>query len=121
MYEHYEELFDTPGLRLVFDINSLCKRIGGATSDFKIGVAHDAVKRRMGYIDHKGQEVPGLKRGFRVMLVSPVQDNFEASEMEEHLLKMYKSHKHCLNVARGGAGVSGEELTEPYFVYVCFK
>ena len=55
------------------------------------------------------------------MVVSPVEDNFAASEWETKLVDTYKSHKRCLNVARGGAGVSGEELTEPYFVYGCFK
>ena len=120
-YELYDQLFSTPGLKLVFDISSLWKRIGDATSDFKIGVAHCPVKRWEGYIDHKGQPVPPLRRDFKFMLVSPVEDNFEASVWEEDSLEKWKSHKHCLNVARSGAGVSGSELAEPYFVYVCFK
>lgn len=108
-------------MRLHFDINTLHKFIGGTTAYFKIGVAHCAVKRWEGYTNHRNEKVEALRRSFKQMVVSPVEDNFAASEWETKLLDTYKSHKHCLNVARGGAGVSGEELTEPYFVYVCFK
>ena len=117
----YDELFNTPGLKLHFDINTLSKYIGGATSGFKIGVARCAVKTWVGYKNHRREEVEGLRRSFKCMCVSPVEDNFAASEWETRLLDTFKSHKQCLNVAPGGAGVSGEELTEPYFVYVCFK
>ena len=120
-YEAYDELFRTPGMKLIFDVKSLTGFIRGSTSDFKIGVAHDCVKRWMGYINHKGEEVPALKRDFKKMVVSPVEDNCSASKWEDQLIKSYKSHPMCLNIARGGAVVSGEELTEPYFVYVCFK
>ena len=120
-YEAYDMLFSTPGLRLHLDINTLSRHIGGATTQFKIGVAHCAVKRWVGYINHKGAEVEALKRSFKRMVASPVEDNFAASEWETRLLDTFKSHKQCLNVAPGGAGVSGEELTEPYFVYVCSK
>ena len=84
-------------------------------------MSHDATKRWLGYIDNKGNELPPLKRDFAVMHVVVVADNFEASQMEEDLMKSYKHHKHCLNNSRGGAGVSSSEHTEPYFVYVCFK
>ena len=102
-------------------MKSLSGYIRGNTGDFKIGVAHDCVKRWMGYINHKGEEVLALKRDFKKMIVSPVQDNYEASEWETQLINSWKSHPRCLNIAPGGAGVSGQELTEPYFVYVCFK
>ena len=108
-------------MQLHFDIDTLSKYIGGATAQFKIGVAHCAVKRWVGYINHKGEEVEALKRSFKRMVASPVEDNYAASERETKLVNSYRSHQLCLNVAPGGAGVSGQELTEPYFVYVCFK
>ena len=120
-YENTDELLSFPGVCVHTKLSNLVDKIASTRKPFKIGVAHDALKRWCGYTDRNGKHVPALRRDFQVMHVSVQKDNHAAAQVEIDLISNFKHHSLCLNVAKGGDNVNLQETTEPYFVYVAFK
>ena len=116
-----DELLTHPGITVYLDRQQLEKQIRAAKSSFKIGAAHDALQRWIGYYDNNGKWVPALKRDFRFLAVVVVEDNFAASSLEEELITAWKTNKFCMNNTSGGEGVSHQVRSVPYFVYVAFQ
>ena len=120
-YDSAEDLLNFPGVVVHPSLDKLSIQIRASTKPFKIGVAHDALKRWCGYKDRNGKEVPALRRGFKVMRVAVLVDNFEASDAERALISTWKHSPLCLNATKGGENINMEENTSPYFIYVTFR
>ena len=116
-YPGLADLQSIAGVSIVYSTEALLQR---PHKPFKIGVCHDPGKRWLGYTNHKGEDVPPLMRDFGQLLVCAVSDNTVAGDVETELISRWKGHKLCLNRTKGREGVSGEEITSPYFVYVAF-
>lgn len=120
-YDKSDELFSQPGVSVVRGVKQLHHVCGAVKKLFKIGVAHDVLKRWWGYTDRNGKYVPPLMRDFKALHVAVVQNNFEASAAEKELIGTWSSSRLCLNVTKGGDNINMQEVTSPYFVYVACK
>ena len=122
-YPNTDDLLSHPGITVHYTgveaLHNICKNPKGFK--FKIGAAHDAHKRWVGYVDRNGKDVPPLCRDFKMLHVAVVGNNWDAIAGETELISTWKSSPACLNNTSGGDGINTQEETTPYFLYVALK